>query len=68
MHISIIVNLCSFSSFLLYKKAGDSYLTQLAQYFGMVLVGALIPLLKKNKTAYNKIAQQEDEIRMNDMV
>ncbi|KAL4211915.1 hypothetical protein AB4K20DRAFT_1889516 [Rhizopus microsporus] len=47
---------------------GDSYLTQLAQYFGMVLVGALIPLLKKNKTAYNKIAQQEDEIRMSDML
>ncbi|KAG1447781.1 hypothetical protein G6F46_004363 [Rhizopus delemar] len=40
---------------------GDSYLTQLAQYLGMVLVGFLIPILKKNKQKqYTRLSQQEE--------
>ncbi|KAI8091043.1 uncharacterized protein B0P05DRAFT_528507 [Gilbertella persicaria] len=39
---------------------GDSYLAQLAQYLGMVLVGLLVPILLKNKQkGYNKLAQEE---------
>ncbi|RCI04878.1 hypothetical protein CU098_013151 [Rhizopus stolonifer] len=41
---------------------GDSYLTQLAQYVGMVLVGLLIPTLKKNKEKnYKRIPQEEND-------
>ncbi|KAG0765687.1 hypothetical protein G6F57_011569 [Rhizopus arrhizus] len=41
---------------------GDSYLTQLAQYLGMVLVGFLIPVLKKNKQKqYTRLSQQEED-------
>ncbi|KAI8974937.1 hypothetical protein BDB01DRAFT_728600 [Pilobolus umbonatus] len=44
---------------------GDSYLTQLAQYIGMILVGSIIPLLLKNKKkGYNKVSQEDDDIHM----
>lgn len=40
--------------------AGDSYLAQLAQYLGMVLVGLIIPILLKNKQkGYSRINQEE---------
>lgn len=41
--------------------AGDSYLTQLAQYIGMILVGFIIPLLLKNKqNGYQRLNEGED--------
>ncbi|CAO3702012.1 unnamed protein product [Rhizopus stolonifer] len=41
---------------------GDSYLTQLAQFVGMIFVGLLIPTLKKKKEKqYNRIPQQEND-------
>ncbi|KAI9280748.1 hypothetical protein BY458DRAFT_500264 [Sporodiniella umbellata] len=41
---------------------GNSYLTQLTQYVGMMLVGLLIPTLKKRKEkSYKKIPQEENE-------
>lgn len=40
---------------------GDSYLTQLAQYIGMILVGFIIPLLLKNKqNGYQRLNEGED--------
>ncbi|KAI9265791.1 hypothetical protein EDC94DRAFT_634208 [Helicostylum pulchrum] len=41
---------------------GDSYLAQLAQYIGMVLVGLIIPILLKNKQkGYHRLSQQAEE-------
>ncbi|KAI9281492.1 hypothetical protein BY458DRAFT_498768 [Sporodiniella umbellata] len=41
---------------------GDSYLTQLAQFMSMILVGFLIPALKKKKERqYKMLPQQENE-------
>lgn len=43
-------------------QAGDSYLAQLAQYIGMVLVGLIIPILLKNKqNGYSKLNQTTEE-------
>ncbi|CAO3657287.1 unnamed protein product [Mucor hiemalis] len=40
---------------------GDSYLTQLAQYIGMILVGLIIPVLLKNKqNGYQRVNEGED--------
>lgn len=42
--------------------AGDSYLAQLAQYIGMVLVGLIIPILLKNKQkGYSRLNQATEE-------
>ncbi|KAI8083075.1 uncharacterized protein BX664DRAFT_339766 [Halteromyces radiatus] len=52
---------------LFYKGAatGDSYLTQLSQYLGMILVGLLIPsLLKRKSQTYSRLATHEESIRM----
>ncbi|KAI8391807.1 uncharacterized protein BYT42DRAFT_490813 [Radiomyces spectabilis] len=47
---------------LFYKGAAsnDSYLTQLAQYVGMVCVGFIIPFLLRNKTAYRSLGSEDD--------
>ncbi|KAI7901108.1 uncharacterized protein BX663DRAFT_112373 [Cokeromyces recurvatus] len=40
---------------------GDSYLAQLSQYLGMVLVGLIIPILLKNKKkGYSQVNQEEE--------
>jgi hypothetical protein len=45
------------------QVAGDSYLAQLAQYLGMILVGLIIPMLLKNKkNGYNKVNQEEEQV------
>ncbi|KAI8366893.1 hypothetical protein BD560DRAFT_400441 [Blakeslea trispora] len=51
------------TQWLFYHKAatGDSYLAQLSQYLGMVMVGLLIPILLRNKQKrYQQLNQQED--------
>jgi hypothetical protein len=49
------------------KIAGDSYLTQLAQYIGMVLVIFIIPLLLKHKKKdYTIVGAEEINMVKND--
>ncbi|KAI9499603.1 hypothetical protein BDB00DRAFT_794663 [Zychaea mexicana] len=51
------------TQFLFYSGAatGDSYLTQLAQYTGMVLVGLIIPIiLSRQKQQYTSVATTDD--------
>ncbi|KAI8981714.1 hypothetical protein BDF20DRAFT_818337 [Mycotypha africana] len=60
----LISGLCTTlgAQWLFYQGAatGDSYLTQLAQYLGMILVGALIPsLLKSKQKQYQALNQEE---------
>lgn len=51
-----------------YFIAGDSYLAQLAQYLGMVLVGLIIPVLLKNKQkGYSRVNQEDHLDQTNDM-
>ncbi|KAI8364003.1 hypothetical protein EDC96DRAFT_511492 [Choanephora cucurbitarum] len=52
------------TQWLFYHKAatGDSYLAQLSQYLGMVMVGLLIPILLRNKQkAYQRLNQEDDD-------
>ncbi|KAL9543268.1 hypothetical protein MBANPS3_008193 [Mucor bainieri] len=60
----LITGLCTTlgTQWLFYHGAatGDSYLAQLAQYLGMVLVGLIIPILLRNKQkGYSRINQEE---------
>ncbi|KAL0135958.1 hypothetical protein V8B55DRAFT_1551875 [Mucor lusitanicus] len=60
----LITGLCTTlgTQWLFYHGAatGDSYLAQLAQYLGMVLVGLIIPVLLRNKQkGYSRINQEE---------
>lgn len=47
------------------RLAGDSYLTQLSQYVGMILVGCIIPVILANKksqyTSLTTTADTEDD-------
>ncbi|KAI8643236.1 hypothetical protein BD408DRAFT_415182 [Parasitella parasitica] len=60
----MVTGLCTTlgTQWLFYNGAatGDSYLAQLAQYLGMVLVGLIIPILLKNKQKDYSILDQQD--------
>ncbi|KAK4509276.1 uncharacterized protein ATC70_007626 [Mucor velutinosus] len=68
----LITGLCTTlgTQWLFYHGAatGDSYLAQLAQYLGMVLVGLIIPVLLRNKQKKYSIINQEEHDHDIDMV
>jgi hypothetical protein len=67
-HLNLIAFLIIYKKLTCFIIAGDSYLAQLAQYVGMVLVGLIIPILLKNKqNSYSRLNQDEliqDDIHM----